>query len=183
MYNNMDKSNKLVIPDEIIMSKICIIRGQKVMIDRDLAHLYGVETRRLKEAVRRNINRFPEDFMFELTNEEFKDWRSQFATSNSDKMGLRHVPFCFTEQGVAMLSSVLNSDTAIMVNIQIIRIFTKIRKTLEARGEILAKLNALETKGMEHDDKLILIFEYLEQLEDTRNQEADQKNRKHIGYK
>jgi len=97
----MNKSEKLIVPDEIIMSKIYIIRGQTVMIDRDLAHLYGVETRRLKEAVRRNIKRFPEDFMFELTNEEFKNWRTQFATSNSDKMGLRHAPFCFTEQGVA----------------------------------------------------------------------------------
>ncbi len=118
----------LMIPDELVMNKIYIIRGQKVMLDRDLAELYQVETKRLKEAVRRNIGRFPEDFMFEMTVEELENWRTQNASSNSEKMGLRYPPFCFTEQGVAMLSSVLNSEIAIHVNIQIIRIFTKMRK-------------------------------------------------------
>ena len=110
----MGKGNKaLMIPDELVINKIYVIRGQKIMLDRDLAELYGVETKRLKEAVRRNIHRFPEDFMFEMTFEELENWRTQFATSNSEKMGLRRPPFCFTEQGVAMLSSVLNSETAI----------------------------------------------------------------------
>ena len=95
------------LPVKRITSKIYMIRKQKVMLDRDLAALYGVETRRLKEQVRRNMERFPEDFMFELTQQEFKNWRSQFATSNQDKMGLRYKPFVFTEQGVAMLSSIL----------------------------------------------------------------------------
>jgi hypothetical protein len=116
-----------IIPDEIVMNQIYYIRGQKVMIDRDLAVLYNVETRILKQAVRRNITRFPDDFMFEMTKEEFQNWRSQIVISNSDLMGLRFMPFCFTEQGVAMLSSVLNSERAINVNIQIIRIFTRIR--------------------------------------------------------
>ena len=111
------------IPEEAIISKIYQIRGQKVMIDRDLAELYGVEAKRLKEAVRRNIDRFPEDFMFELTNEEFQNWRTQIASSNSDRMGLRYAPYCFTEQGVTMLSCVLNSKKAIHVNIEIIRAF------------------------------------------------------------
>ncbi|WP_298764430.1 ORF6N domain-containing protein [uncultured Polaribacter sp.] len=111
-----DKEN-LIIPDEIITNKIYLIRDQKVMLDRDLAELYEVETRVLKQAVKRKLNRFPEDFMFELNKIEFENWRSQFVTSNSDKMGLRYAPMVFTEQGVAMLSSVLNSDRAIAVNI------------------------------------------------------------------
>jgi len=179
----MEKNDKLLFADEIIMSKIYFIRDQKVMIDRDLALLYGVETRRLKEAVRRNIKRFPVDFMFELTNEEFSNWRSQIATSNSDKMGLRHIPFCFIEQGIAMLSSVLNSDTAIIANIQIIRIFTKMRKLLESHGVILSKLIELEIRENEHDDKLLIIFEYLEQLEEAKKQEFYQETRRRIGYK
>src|SRR5258705_13998580 len=94
----------LLIPDDRVLNKIYLIRGQKIMLDRDLAELYQVETKRLKEAVRRNIDRFPEDFMFEMTAEELENWRTQIASSNSEKMGLRHLPFCFTEQGVAMLS-------------------------------------------------------------------------------
>jgi hypothetical protein len=100
-------------PNEVIIDKIYLIRGQKVMLDRDLAELYQVETRRLNEQVRRNLSRFPHDFMFELTKEELENWMSQIATSNSIKMGLRKPPLCFTEQGVAMLSSVLNSERAI----------------------------------------------------------------------
>src|ERR1700733_13408008 len=103
------KINLQLIPDEMIINKIYMVRGQKVMIDRDLAELYGVETKVLKQAVKRNISRFPIDFMFEMNKHELENWRSQIVTSNSDKMGLRHAPFCFTEQGVAMLSSVLNS--------------------------------------------------------------------------
>lgn len=111
----MVKSTKLITATNgIIMNKIYMIRGQKVMIDRDLAELYEVETKRLKEAVRRNENRFPKDFMFEMNKKEFANWRSQFATSNEDKQGLRYAPFCFTEQGVTMLSCVLNSDRAEM---------------------------------------------------------------------
>ena len=105
------------ITDEAVMSKICYIRKEKVMLDRDLAELYGVETKVLKQAVRRNIDRFPSDFMFEMTKAEFADWRSQFVTSKSDRMGLRYKPMAFTEQGVAMLSSVLKSNRAIHVNI------------------------------------------------------------------
>jgi hypothetical protein len=126
----MKEEEKSIIPDEIISNKIYLIRNQKVMLDRDLAELYKVETKRLKESVRRNINRFPADFMFEMSKEELENWRKQIATSNSDKMGLRYAPMVFTEQGVAMLSSVLNSDRAIAVNIKIIRIFTKMRDLL-----------------------------------------------------
>src|SRR5690554_1449900 len=122
--------------DELLASKIYIIRDQKVLLDRDLAVLYGVETRTLKQAVRRNMDRFPEDFMFELTSEEFEAWRSQSVISNTDKQGLRHAPFCFTEQGVAMLSSVLKSKLAIQINIQIMRVFTRMRKLLADHTEV-----------------------------------------------
>ena len=116
-----------LLPDEIIINKIILLRDQKVLVDRDLAELYGVDTRTLNQAVKRNLKRFPEDFMFQMTKEEFEIWRSQIVISNSDRMGLRRPPHVFTEQGVAMLSSVLNSDRAILVNIQIMRVFTKLR--------------------------------------------------------
>ena len=155
----------ITVAEEAIISKIYLIRGQKVMIDRDLAELYGVETKQLKRQVRRNIDRFPEDFMFELSDEEFLDWRSQFGTSNEgDKMGLRYAPYVFTEQGVAMLSSVLNSERAIKVNIQIMRIYTKMREMLMTNQEILLKLEQLERKVDGHDENIQVIFAYLKQL-------------------
>jgi predicted XRE-type DNA-binding protein len=161
----MAKASKtLMIPDELVMNKIYLIRSQKVMLDRDLAELYGVETKRLKEAVRRNIHRFPQDFMFEMTLEELENWRTQFATSNSEKMGLRRPPFCFTEQGVAMLSSILNSETAIAVNIQIIRVFTRMRELLLTHKDILLQLEKMEKKLTGHDEDIALIFQYLKKL-------------------
>ena len=179
----MNKTNNVNISDEIVLTKIYVIRGQKVMIDRDLAELYGVETRRLKEAVRRNISRFPEDFMFELTKEEFSNWRSQIATSNSDIMGLRYLPFCFTEQGVTMLSCVLNSERAISVNIHIMRVFTRMREMLGSHTEIIKKIEELENKDTEQDDKIKVILEYIKQLEKTRQDEKDFKDRPRIGFK
>jgi hypothetical protein len=172
-----------VLPDEAIVSKIYVIRGKKVMIDRDLAELYDVETRVLNQAVKRNEKRFPEDFMFQMRKEEMDNWKSQIVISNSEKMGLRKPPLVFTEQGVAMLSSVLNSDRAIMVNIKIIRVFTKMREMLESQKEILQKLEQLEKKGIEQDDKIMLIFEYLKQLEKSKQEELDFNSRPRIGFK
>ena len=172
-----------IIPDEAIVSKIYLIRGKKVMIDRDLAELYDVETRVLNQAVKRNEKRFPEDFMFQMSKAEMEDWKSQIVISNSEKMGLRKPPLVFTEQGVAMLSSVLNSDRAIMVNIQIIRVFTKMREMFETHKEILQKLEQLEKKNIEHDDHIMLIFEYLKQLEQAKEEELDFKDRPRIGFK
>jgi hypothetical protein len=123
------KDSKPLVPAELIEKKIYLIRGQKVLLDRDLAELYRVETKVLKQAVKRNIKRFPDDFMFELSKAEFTHWRSQFVTSKSDKIGLRYSPMAFTEQGVAMLSSVLKSERAIEVNIQIMRAFVKLRSS------------------------------------------------------
>jgi hypothetical protein len=155
-------SKHLILPDEIIINKIYLIRGMKIMIDRDLAELYGVDTKRLKEAVRRNAERFPEDFMFELTAEEYENLRTQFATSSWG--GPRYLPMAFTEQGVAMLSSVLNSRQAIEVNIRIIRIFTKMREVLSTHKDILLKLEQLERKVNKHDGDIQRIFGALKQL-------------------
>ncbi len=180
------KEENLIIPDETISNKIYLIRNQKVMLDRDLADLYQVETKRLKEAVRRNLNRFPEDFMFELTKKEFENWRTQIATSNSDKMGLRYAPMVFTEQGVAMLSSVLKSDRAISVNIKIIRIFTKIRDLLNDNLNLRLEIEDIKKKMNNHDKNIELVFSYLDELverkEDAETNSA-QEERTQIGYK
>ena len=182
----MRKSKSAVaVHDKIVINKIYFIRGYKVMLDRDLAELYGVETKQLKRQVNRNIERFPEDFMFELTKEELENWRCQTGTSNSDKMGLRYSPYAFTEQGVSMLSSVLNSKTAIDVNIQIIRIFTKIREILITHKDILLKLEHLEKKMIKqdehikkHENEIHLIFKAIKKLLNS-----PQPERKKIGYK
>ena len=151
--------------DEKVINKIYIIRKQKVMVDRDLAEMYGIETKVLKQAVKRNLERFPKDFMFEMSKKEFGDWRSQFVTSNSaDIMGLRYAPFCFTEQGVAMLSSILNSAIAIQVNIQIIRVFTRMKEMLLSNKDILLKLEKLEKDVKVNKEDIAMIFQALKQL-------------------
>jgi ORF6N domain len=161
----MPKSTKSVmVPDELLMNKIYLIRGQKVMLDMDLAELYQVGTKRLNEQVRRNKLRFPADFMFRLTSKEWNSLRSQIATSNTGRGGIRYLPYAFTEQGVAMLSSVLNSETAIRVNIRIIRVFTKMRELLLTHKDILLQLEKMENKIASHDGDITVIFDYLKQL-------------------
>lgn len=161
----------LSITDDNVISKIYLIRGKKVMLDRDLADMYGVETKRLNEQVKRNEKRFPNDFMFQLTEQELENWKSHFATSNKEKMGLRKMPNVFTEQGVAMLSSVLNSEIAIEVNIQIIRIFTRMREFMLSQNDLLLKINQLEKtlsiqnqKSNKHEEDIQIIFKALKQL-------------------
>lgn len=170
-----------VIPDEAVISKIYFIRNEKVMLDNELAELYGVETRRLNEQVKRNIDRFPEDFMFQLTETEFENLKSQIATSSWG--GRRKLPYVFTEHGVLMLSSVLNSDLAIKVNIQIMRVYTKIRNMLATHKDLLLKFERFETKLADHDDKIMLILEYIRQFENVKQQELEQMNRPKIGFK
>jgi hypothetical protein len=174
---------QLMIPDEVIMSKIYLIRGQKVMLDRDLADLYEIETKQLKRAVRRNMDRFPDDFMFELSKGELAGWRHQFGTSSSETMGLRVPPFAFTEYGVVMLASVLNSDKAIKVNLQIVRIFIRMREIMISNKEILFRLERMEHNIANHDTQIISILDYMGQLEEVKQEELDQKNRKRIGFK
>lgn len=178
-------SKAITIADETVISKIYRIRGKKVMMDRDLAEMYGVETKRLNEQVKRNERRFPPDFMSQLTQPELEDWKSQIATSNKEKMGLRKLPNVFTEQGVAMLSSVLNSSTAIDVNIQIIRIFTRIREIFLSHQDLLLKMEQIEKKMLQQDDKtkkheeeIQVIFKALKQLIRQK-----QEPRKEIGFK
>jgi ORF6N domain len=173
---------EIIIKEENISSIIYYIRGEKVMLDRDLASLYNVETRVFKQAVRRNINRFPSDFMFELSAEEFENWRSQFVTSNSDKMGLRYAPMAFTEQGIAMLSGVLNSLQAVEVNIAIMRTFVKMRQMIHQNQLLNTQLQELERlskeKWAEHDEKFALIFKAIEEIMEEGNEERGQ-----IGFK
>ena len=151
------------------------------MLDHDLAKLYGVETKRLKEQVRRNLDRFPDDFMFEHSNEEFAYLRSQFATSSWG--GARFKPMAFTELGVAMLSSVLNSKRAILINIHIMRAFARMRKLLTSQVELLKKLENLEKKDVEQDEKIMIILKYLKKLEHVQHQKLEDRHRKPIGYK
>lgn len=169
-----------LLSEETIANKIYFIRNQKVMLDRDLATLYGIETRVLKQAVKRNISRFPEDFMFELTKSEFENWRSQFVISNSDKMGLRYLPMAFTEHGVLMLSSVLKSDKAIQVNIQIMRIFAKVRQMLLDTTELKIDILQIKKKLENHDKNIELVFSYLDELTEKKENEP---KRTTIGYK
>ncbi|MGV9013865.1 MAG: ORF6N domain-containing protein [Flavobacteriales bacterium] len=136
------------------------------MLDRDLAELYGVEVKQLKRQVKRNASHFPDDFMFELSKAELENWRSQFGTSNpSIKQGLRYAPYAFTENGVAQLSSVLNSERAIGVNIQIIRLFTRMREMLLTHKDLILELEKLLNSSKEHAGKIRVIFRYLKQME------------------
>jgi len=144
------------------------------MLDRDLAELYGVETKQLKRAVRRNIDRFPPDFMFQLTKKELENWRCQFGTSNDIKMGLRYSPLALTEQGVAMLSSVLNSKRAIQVNIQIMRAFTKLRTMLLTHDDLKRKIEDMESK---YDKQFRIVFQAIKQL-----LQEEEKPKRKIGF-
>ncbi|MDI6802885.1 MAG: ORF6N domain-containing protein [Bacteroidota bacterium] len=155
-------NTKTLIPIEIIEQRIFLIRGNRVMFDKDIAYLYGVQTRDLNKAVKRNIDRFPSDFMFQLSEEEFQNLMFHFGTSK--KGGTRKLPFAFTEQGIAMLSSVLRSKQAIQVNIIIMRAFVKIRQVLLAHKDIEQKLFELEQKIKSHDNQIRNIFEAIRQL-------------------
>lgn len=173
---SQEVKNLSVFTDEIIINKIYFIRGLKVMIDEDLAELYRVETKQLKRQVRRNIDRFPKDFMFELSEEEFQNLRSQVGTSSWG--GSRYAPMVFTEQGVAMLSGILTSKTAIQVHIQIIRVFTKMKELLLNNKNILLKLENLEKDVKEDKQNIAAIFEALKGLLNP-----PPKPRKRIGFK
>lgn len=176
-----EKTDRPAIPDEKISSKIYFIRDMKIMLDEDLAKLYGVTTGNLNKAVKRNISRFPEDFMFLLKKDELDGLI--FQNGRSSWGGRRTLPYAFSELGVAMLSGVLTSEVAIEVNIQIMRVFARMRKMFETHKPILKKLEYLEKKDLEQDEKIMLIFKYLKQLEKVRKQEFDQQKRKPIGYK
>ena len=170
MTNPPEKSDQEIIPVESIQQRIYLIRGHKVMLDADLAELYGVETKAFNRAVRRNKDRFPEDFMFQLTREEFETLRFQIGTSNlesqsgtskSARGGRRYAPLVFTEQGVAMLSSVLRSDRAVQVNIAIMRAFVRLRQLLATHKDLARKLEELEGK---YDANFRVVFDAIRKL-------------------
>jgi hypothetical protein len=161
------------IPVQVVESRILLIRGQKVLLDADLAQLYQVTTGNLNLAVRRNRERFPEDFMFQLSQAEFADLRLQFARSSWG--GRRHPPYAFTEQGVAMLSSVLNSTRAIQVNIAIMRTFVRLRQLLANHGELAHRLDQLEWRQAEQESRVQYVFETIQQLIETPAEEPPKK--------
>ena len=173
-----EKENLQLIPDDVVTNKIYIIRNQKVMLDRDLAELYQVETRVLNQQVKRNIKRFPDDFMFQLTEPEFENLISQHVTSSWG--GTRKLPLVFTEQGLAMLSGVLSSDRAIYVNIQIMRVFARIRQLLMDNTEIRLAIEKLEKKTDNNTKNIEVVFQYFDEL--TAKKETA-KPRTKIGYK
>lgn len=172
-------AHEITVSDDSIGSKIYVIRNQKVMLDSDLAALYQVDTKQLKRQVRRNIERFPQDFMFELTREEYEFLRSQFGTLKRGEHS-KYLPMVFTEQGVAMLSSVLSSPTAIKVNIQIIRVFAKIREVYADTLQLKLEIEAIKNKLSNQSQNIELVFNYLDELME-RNDNTTQ--RKAIGFK
>ena len=159
----MPKKTKAIIRIEAVVSKIINLRGERVILDRDLAEMYAVETKQLKRAVRRNIDRFRNDFMFQLSNEEYRSLRRQFGTLKRGAHS-KYPPMAFTEQGVAMLSSVLNSQRAIKVNIAIMRAFVHLRKMIASHKELAKKLQEIEHHIKDHDEKIQAIFEAIQQL-------------------
>lgn len=174
--------NNLVLHEAVIASKIITIRDEKVILDVHLAELYEVETRVLKQAVRRNKDRFPDDFMYELTDTEIEDVVSQNVIPSKRHLG-GAVPFAFTENGVAMLSSVLNSKRAIEVNIAIMRTFTMLRRMLLLQRDIMQEISLIRKQLQEQDNNILIIFEYLKQFEEAKQQQLEQANRKKIGFK
>lgn len=172
---------KKLIPDETVIRKICLFRGEKVLIDRDLAELYGVETRVLNQAVKRNIKRFPKDFMFQLNSREFKILKSQFVTSSWG--GQRKLPFAFTEQGVAMLSGIIQSAKAIEMNIAIMRAFVEMRKLALSNKKVAAEIKKLIDKVGEHDVQLASIYDTIEDLLDKKVTEQKWEDRIRIGFR
>ena len=151
-----------IVPMEIVKGKIYLIRGQKVLLSHDLANLYEVEPRVLTQAVKRNLDRFPDDFMFQLTNQEFIGLKSQFVISSWG--GIRTAPYAFTEQGVAMLSSVLKSDRAVQVNIAIMRAFVQMRELAASNRELARRLDALEKKFAGHDRQFVAVFDAIREM-------------------
>jgi len=168
--------------NEIILGKIYLIRDQKVMLDRDLAELFDIKAIRLREKVKRNMNRFPGNFMFQLSNEEANYLVSQNAIPSIKHLG-GSLPYVFTEHGVLMLANVIRSQRAILLSIRIIEIFVKVREIVMSNKVFYNKLERIESKIVDHDKKLVLVFKYLKQLEQTKEEEKKLRDRKRIGYK
>lgn len=174
------KESIALVAEQKILNRIYVIRNEKIMLDKDLAELYGIETKVLKQTVRRNKNRFPRDFMFEMSPAELKKWRECGALTASDKKGLRYAPFCFTEQGVTMLSCILNSNTAIEVNLRVIRVFVKMREYALTHKEILLQLSRFEKEVKGNSKDIENIFLVLKELVEKQSSPTQ---RQRIGFK
>ncbi len=176
------KKSEIAVPVEIIQNKIYLIRGHKVMFDRDLAELYDVMTKNLNKAVQRNIERFPDDFMFQLTKQEAESSRFQIGTLKQGQ-NIKYLPYVFTEQGVAMLSSVLKSKRAVQVNIQIMRVFTKLREMMISHKDLARKIDDLEIKFQTHDQKIIQIFDTIRRMTTIPEQTGPEPYKRHrVGF-
>ena len=173
----MTADTQAIIPAERIETRIFLIRGMKVMLDSDLANLYGVSTRRLNEQVKRNLHRFPPDFMFQLSAEETQNLRSQIATSSAGHGGRRYQPYAFTEHGAVMLASVLNSKIAVQASVQVVRAFVRLRQILATHKKLAGKLAELETRIAAHDENITTLFEAIRQM-----MELPEKPRRRIGF-
>ena len=176
------KGKEIVIAEEIIVSKIYNVRGKHVLLAQDLAELYEVETKVLNQQVKRNIRRFPESYMFQLTKDEYDRLRSQNVTLKRGQH-VKYLPYAFTEHGLLMLSSVLNSERADKVNMIIIDTIVRLRELMFMHKDVVQQLEQVQNKLTEHDNQIMVIFEYLKQLEAAKHQELEQKNRKRIGFK
>ena len=176
-------SKEIAIPREVILSKIYEIRGQKVMLDSDLAELYEVETKGLKRAVKRNLDIFPAHFMFELTKEEDESLRCQNGTSKKGRGGTRYLPMVFTEHGILQIAQVLRSKRARLMSVRITEIFIKMREILLTHKGLLLEMGEIRKQVSGHDNQIALIFEYLKQLEQTKKEDMEYKQRKKIGFK
>jgi hypothetical protein len=176
-------SKELVIPDEVVISKIYHLRKQKVMLDSDLAELYGVETKALKRAVRRNLDIFPEHFMFELSKEEHESLRYQIGTSNEGRGGTRYLPMVFTEHGIIHAAHILRSPRARQMSVRITEIFIKMREVFQTHQDLFLQMEQIRTKVIGQEEQINLIFEYLKQFEQAKQQELEYQNREKIGFK
>ena len=176
------KDEKPIIPDEVVMSKIFILRDQRVMLDRDLAEMYDVKPRRLREQVKRNKDRFPENFMFQLTEDEVDLMVSQNAIPSKQVLG-GSLPYAFTEHGVLMLANVLRSGRAVQMSIKIIEVFVKMREMLLTNKDLLIRLDKLENNVEGQGNEIKVLFEYLKKLMEEKEQRIEQESRKKIGYK
>ncbi len=184
MLKRIIKKSTTLVPVEIIQHKIYLIRGSKVMFDIDLAMLYGVETKVLIQAVKRNLRRFPSDFMMQLSQKEYASLRSQIVTSKKGRGGRRYLPYVFTEQGIAMLSSVLNSNRAIDVNIQIMRIFTQLREMMISHKDLSKKIEELERsfhiRFKEQDHKIMFVFDAIQRI--LKDKKITEKKKGPMGF-
>lgn len=178
----MKKENQPIVPEEVLMSKIFMLRSQRVMLDRDLAELYDVKGFRLREQVKRNQDRFPENFMFQLTEKEVELMVSQNAIPSKQVLG-GSLPYAFTEHGVLMLANVLRSGKAVQISIKIIEVFVKMREMLLTHEALLVRLGEIEKRIDGTDHEIAVLFEYLKKLMEDKEQVLNQKSRKRIGFK